>query len=179
MFTVWDARAHFCCIGKSMNIDFITYICSISAAGKEKLGIHLFFPPFVVFLSLLYPLFLHWFRPWPRVHNVIVSARVGWTIKVLESLEVTYLSVLFPSLHLSVSLSLFSFFCKCHCGWDAVPPTHPRTYPIPSAYLPTIHRSRPLLRARTPAWACVVRSDYRPLHCPRQVGPRHWPTDRG
>lgn len=167
MFAVWDAHANFCCIGKSMNIDFTTYIYSIiSAAGKTP------FSPCVVFLSLLYPLLLLWFRPW---HTKCHRERSGWLDNKSPWILGGDLSNGFifisPSICQSVTVLLFlqvSLWLRC-----------PLTHPIPSAYLPAIHRSRPLLRARTPAWACVVRSDYRPLHCPRQVGPRHWPADRG
>lgn len=41
------------------------------------------------------------------------------------------------------------------------------------------HHSHRLLRSDPPPRMCVVRSDYRPLHCPRQVGLRHQPADEG
>lgn len=46
----------------------------------------------------------------------------------------------------------------------------PLRTPAPTPYH---HHRRLLLRSDPPPRTCVVRSDYRPLHCPRQVGLRH------
>lgn len=69
-----------------------------------------------------------------------------WSIIVLS---VVFICFLFPFFQLSL--------------WLISPPNCNSPY----------HHSHLLLCSNPPPWTCVVRSDYRPLHCPRQVGLRH------
>lgn len=150
-----------------VNTNFLTYFLINICSWKRKGGIHLFHEQC---FFLLYPLFSDWFRLRPSVLWLCCHhERVGCLGDKSPGMLGDDLSVF--HFHLSISRSLFPLFFPQVSLWLRSPP--------PTAYLPTIHRRRLLPRARTPPPVCVVRSDYRPLHCPRQVGPRHWPAGRG